>query len=177
MLKIKWYAPLIAVALFATLMFATQVTVQASPPHGFGQGQGREDIPNENDFHTAEWERFFFNYIFTSGPDHRVVLGQPTQFTGFVPVDVFTANFRSDAMVSLWPPSYGIFSGNIPTDPTSWFFTQPLNPNFAFNMAWDCPNTLALFDTLMQGVNAQNNASDPFSTNTGNGQWLPPTSI
>ena len=173
--KIKWYTPVLVLTLLFALTFATQVTAQAAPPHGFGTGQGREDIPNENDYHTAAWERFFFNYIFTSGTDHRYALGRPTSFNGPVPVDVFTANFRSDAMVSLWPPSYGVFSGFIPTDPTSWFFPQPQNPNFAFNMAWDSPDMLTFFDTLQMGVNSQPNSSSP--NNSGQGQFLPPTSI
>ena len=169
----KWFAPLIGVAVFIILMMASAVTVMAAPQHGFGTGQGRTDTVNENDYHTAAWERFWFNYHFVSGSDHRFELGRPTQFNGMVPVDVFTANFRSDAQVALRPPRYGIFSGQFHTPPANWFFQQPVNPNFRV-MEWDNPNIDPRFDTLGQGVNSNSSTGNQGG---GNGGFLPPTSI
>ena len=66
-----------------------------------------------------------FNYHFHSGANFRYDLGRPTTFTGNVPLNVFTANIRRDSNVALWPPSYGVFSGFIPTMPTNPLFPQP----------------------------------------------------
>ena len=172
-LSTKWFAPLIGVAVFLVLMMASAVTVMAAPQHGFGRDPGRIDTVNENDFHTNQWDRFSFNYRFVSGPDHRFELGRPTQFNGMVPVDVFTSNFRSDAQVSLRPPSYGIFSGQFHTPPANRFMQQPVNPNFRMT-EWENPNIDPRFDTLGQGVNSNGNQSNQSS---GSGGFLPPTSI
>jgi len=177
-ISINWLAPVVGAFLFVILMLATHATAQAAPPHGFGQGQGRTDTVNENDFHTASWERFSFNYHFVSGPDHRFELGRPTQFNGFVPVDIFTANFRSDAHVSLRPPAYGIFSAHIQTAPVNHLFPQPVNPHFWPMNLWDDPNVDPRFDTLRQGVNAPQTSSSHTTTQTvDTGGFLPPTSI
>jgi len=164
--------------LWLLLMLATSVTVYAAPQHGFGTGQGRTDTVNENDFHTAAWDRFSFNYQFTSGSDHRFELGRPTTFNGFVPVDVHTVNIRRDANVSLRPPSYGIFSGHFPTEPSNRFFPQPVNPHFHQPMHMHSPNLDPRFDTLQQGVNAQP-IGNPMNMhqNVSGGEFLPSTSI
>ena len=169
---------IVTVGLFLILMLVQSITVQAAPQHGFGQGQGRTDTVNENDFHTAAWDRFSFNYQFTSGSDHRFELGRPTTFNSFVPVDVFSVNMRRDANVSLRPPSYGTFSGNFPTEPTSRFFPQPVNPHFHQPFMQGNSNLDPRFDTLQQGVNAQP-IGNPMNMqqNVNTGEFLPPTSL
>ena len=164
--------------LWLALMLAMSVTAYAAPQHGFGRGQGRTDTVNENDFHTAAWERFSFNYQFTSGSDHRFELGRPTTWGGFVPVDVHSANIRRDANVSLRPPSYGIFSGHFPTEPSNRFFPQPVNPHFHQPQHLHNPNLNPRFDTLQQGVNVQP-IGNPINIhqNVSGGEFLPPTSI
>ena len=177
-LKINWLAPVLAAIVFIALMFATQITAHASPQHGFGQGQGRTDTINENDFHTSAWDRFSFNYEFTSGNDHRFELGRPTTFSGFVPVDVFTVNMRRDANVSLRPPRYGVFSGNFPTEPSNLFFQQPVNPHFHSAFTLNDPNLHPAFDTLQMGTNAQPIGSPMnMQQNVTTEGFLPPTSI
>jgi len=174
----KTLAPVVGAFIVAVLIIATPLTIFAAPQHSFGQGQGRTDTINENDFHTAAWERFSFNYHFVSGTDHRFELGRPTQFNGFVPVDVFTANFRRDANVSLRPPAYGIFSGHIPTMPSNHLFPQPLSPNFGAMNFWNDPNVNPRFDTLQQGVNAEPIGSPMgIQQGTNSGGFLPPTSV
>ena len=178
---------IVVVAVFLILAAMQSVEAQAAPQHGFGQGQGRTDTINENDFHTAAWDRFSHNYQFTSGSDHRFDLGRPTQFNGFVPVDVFSVNVRRDANVSLQPPRYGIFSGHIPTHPVSDFFPQPVNPNFHQPFMIQSTQLDPRFDTLQQGVNFQpvgnpmniHTTGAPATTNasTDSGGFLPPTSI
>ena len=176
--KNKLIAPILAAMVFIALMFATQLTTHAAPQHGFGQGQGRTDTVNEQDYHTAAWERFMYNYQFTSGSDHRFELGRPTSFNGFVPVDVNMVNMRRDANVSLRPPRYGVFSGNIPTEPSNLFFQQPVNPHFHQAFQWQDPNLNPHFDSLRMGANAQP-IGNPMNMhqNVTTGEFLPPTSI
>ena len=174
---------LLAVVTFFVLILATQVSIQAAPQHSFGAGQGRTATVSENDWHTAEWERFWFNYHFVSGSDHRFELGQPTSFNGAVPFCPFSVNMRRDAQVSFQPPSYGIFSGNFPTPQSNQFFHQPVNPHFHQPNHWQNAMLDPRFDTLQQGVNAQpfgNSMNVQTSTqqnNNNSGGFLPPTSI
>ena len=116
---------------------------------------------------TPPWERFHQNYHFTaSGFD----LGRPTTFEGFVPADVFTVNVRRDANVALRPPSYGIGSGYIPTDPFSWLFSQPHTLDYWGN--FDGVNLPLI--TLQQGANSQPTVN---FQSVGTGEFLPPTSL
>ena len=169
--------PVIVAVVLLILAPVPTITVQAAPQFGFGQGQGRTDTINENDFHTAAWDRFSSNYQFTSGSDHRFELGRPTTFNGFVPVDVFTVNIRRDANVSLRPPSYGVFSGQFAAEPTSRFFSQPVNPHFHQALMPESPNMDMRFDTLGLGVNASVTSNHLNIHNTNTGEFLPPTSI
>jgi len=174
----KLIAVILGAAICFILLMAASTTVYAAPQHGFGQSLSRQDTVNEQDFHTSQWERFNFNYQFTSGSDHRFELGRPTTFNGFVPVDVFTVNMRRDAQVSLWPPSYGIFSGIIPTTPSNHLFPQPVNPHFHQGFQLQDPNLSPRHDTLQHGVNAQPLGNPMnFQQNVSTGEFLPPTSV
>ena len=177
-LNIKYFAPVFGAIIFVILTMAGAQNVQAAPEYGFGRDQGRIDTVNENDFHTSQWDRFSHNYQFSSGSDHRFELGRPTTFNGFVPVDVLTVNMRRDANVSLRPPSYGIFSGHVPTEPSNRLFPQPVNPHFHQAFVIESPNVDPRFDTLRQGTNAEP-IGNPMNMhqNVGTGEFLPPTSI
>lgn len=124
---------------------------------------------------TPPWERLNYSYHFTPAMDYRAELGQPTSFSGIVPTDVFTANVRVDANVALQPPSYGIFSGVIPTLPFSTLFPQPTNFWGGFG-AGDL-NTIAQFDTMQMGVNSQPLGHSINIQNVDGGGFLPPTSL
>jgi hypothetical protein len=169
---------LAGVLLWIVLMLVNPVAVDAAPQHGFGRDSGRIQPILENDFHTNQWERFHPSYHFTSGMNYRYDLGQPTAFSGFVPVNVYSVNFRRDANVSLRPPSYGTFSGIFPTDPSNRFFPQPVNPNFHMPIELTDPNAISHFDTLQMGVNSQptGNPMD-FQQNVTTGEFLAPTSM
>lgn len=91
--------------------------------HGFGRAQGRSQPININDFHTDVWERFAFNYQFSSGPDYRMVLGRPTQ-TDIVPFNPDMQNVRRNAGAAFNPPSYGFFSGAFATERSNIFAIQ-----------------------------------------------------
>jgi len=166
-----------AIVLCFAAILSTPLTTLAAPQYGFGQGQGRTDTINENDFHTDSWERFWFNYFFTSGMNYRFDLGTPTSFTGFVPVDVYSVNVRRDANTSSLPPQYGIFSGFFPTNPSNIFFPPMPNPAFFTALLLENPDMIPLFDTLFMGVNAPPVENPLNMNNVGSGNFLPPTSI
>ena len=167
-----------AVMLAALMMFAAQLSVNAAPQHGFGTDQGCTGAVNANDFHTASWERFSFQYRFTSGASHSVTLGRPTTFHGFVPVDAFTVNIRRDANVSLRPPSYGIFSAQLPTTPANPLFAQPVNPSFSIPVEVLTPIAAPRVETVQQSVSSQPVSNTPSSfAPPPSGGFLPPTSI
>ena len=162
----------------------TPTTAQSAPPYGFGQGHGRTAPVNVNDYSSPVWERFRFNYTFTSGPNHRYELGRPTTFNGTVPQNVFTANVRRDSNVAFSPPAYGVFSGEVPTMPSNPLFPQPSNPHFLNPWETHNPNVISRFDTMQQGANLQPqgnpmnmfnvDSSGPNLSGTG---FLPSTSI
>ena len=165
----KRFIPVFAAVLVFAMMFATPLTAHAAiPQYGFGTGQGRTDTINVNDFHTAEWDRFTFNYDFVSGMVYRYDLGRPTTFDGFVPVDVYTANVRRDAQVSFRPPSYGVFSAVLPTEPSNLLFPQPVSPAYWRAFELENPNVIPAFDTLSHSSTV---------TAPSAGGFLPPTSI
>jgi len=173
------FIPLVfgAVLLFM-LVLAMQVTVNAAPQHGFGRDPGRRIAPiNINDHHTSQWDRFHQNYHFTSGMDYRFDLGRPTTFDSFVPVDVFSVNVRRDANVSLRPPSYGVFSGYVATDPSNRLFPQPVNPRFHQPNQLESSVVNPRFDTLQMGANADPIGNPMNMFNVGEPGALPSTSI
>jgi hypothetical protein len=176
---LKWCVQIfiLAFTFCVAMILFTPLETLASPQYSFGQGQGRTDTINVNDFHTASWERFSFNYSFTSGMEYRFDLGNPTSFMGFVPVDVYSVNVRRDANTSLQPPQYGIFSGFIPTNQSNFLFPQSQNPTLGSARLSENLDIIPWFDTLLTGVNASpvKNQINMFSV--GNGAFLPPTSI
>jgi len=176
-IKAKRIMPVLAAVLMVVMLFAMSVTVHAAPQYGFGMGEGRTDTINVNDFHTSAWDRFLFNYDFVSGMVYRYDLGSPTTFDGFVPTDVYTANVRRDAHVSLRPPSYGVFSGVFATEPSNLFFPQPVSPAFWRAFELENPNTIPVFDTLQMGVNARDMGNPMNMHNVGEWGVMANTSI
>jgi len=61
------------------------------------------------------------NYKFESGADSKSVFGKSTSSDEIVPVNQETTNIRRNKDASYFPPSYGIFSGEIPTSQTSLY--------------------------------------------------------
>ena len=106
-------------ALLASVVLLSVFTLPAyaaTNPHG--AGQGRIDSRNVNDYSTSNWDRMIFNYEFQSGPETRATFGVPTQASspGSNPLN---DNVRRNKDVAFLPPSYGVFSGEIPTDRSS----------------------------------------------------------
>ena len=62
---------------------------------------------------------YSYNYNFSSGADYGDALGRPTSTDALVQTDPMTENVRRNKDAAYNPPAYGVFSGNIPTDPSS----------------------------------------------------------
>jgi sortase A len=62
---------------------------------------------------------FAYNYNFSSGADYGETLGQPTSTDALVQSDPMSENIRRNKDAAYYPLSYGVFSGDIPTDQTS----------------------------------------------------------
>jgi sortase A len=61
------------------------------------------------------------NYQFASGADTKSIFGKSTSSDEIVPVNAETTNVRRNKDAAYFPPSYGIFSGEIPTDHSSLY--------------------------------------------------------
>ncbi|MDR1706015.1 MAG: class D sortase [Clostridiales bacterium] len=80
---------------------------------------------------TSNADLFEYNYQFNSGPDTGSTFGTPTE-TDAKGSNPLADNIRRNKDVALLPPGYGIYSGQIPTDPSS-----PLHPANPVTMAAD----------------------------------------
>ena len=72
-----------------------------------------------------------YNYSFESGVDYSDVLGSPTSTDNPVSPDPLDENTRRNKDAAYLPPPYGVFSGDIPTDPSSLYHDNysPYNNN------------------------------------------------
>jgi sortase A len=64
---------------------------------------------------------YAYNYDFGSGPDSREAFGKPTSSDEPVSPAPVSENIRRNKDAAYNPPPYGIFSGDIPTDPSSLY--------------------------------------------------------
>ena len=175
---IKIIAPIaVGFGVFLIMLMSQSITAHAAPQYGFGTEQGRTDTVNANDYHTNSWDRFNHNYQFESGGNFRYDLGNPTTFNGFVQNDVYTANVRRDKNVTVVPPRYGVFSGNVQTQPSNYLFQQPVNPAYANTYPQADPNVIPKYDTLQMGVNAPNVGNPMNMHSVGQQGVLPSTSV
>jgi len=132
---------------------------------------GRPNAINLNDFHTDIWDRFVFNYTFTSGPDFRHVLGSPTYVSASqVRRDPAGMNVRRDKNVAYTPLPYGIFSAIVDTYISNPYFASWVNEQGGLPFVLENPHRIPYFDTLMLGINMFNISQEQES-------FLPPTSI
>ena len=66
-------------------------------------------------------ELFTYSYAFESGAGTLGDFGTATPFTSAVAIDHEQENVRRNKDVTFYPPSYGVFGGDIPTERTSLF--------------------------------------------------------
>lgn len=64
---------------------------------------------------------FANNYNFSSGSDYSDTLGKSTSTDALVQTDPMNENVRRNKDAAYTPPTYGVFSGDIPTNPTSLY--------------------------------------------------------
>jgi sortase A len=65
-----------------------------------------------------------FNYEFNTGADTLSGFGKSTSNDAFVPVNPMNENTRRNKDAAFLPPPYGVFSGYIPTDPSSLYHSN-----------------------------------------------------
>jgi sortase A len=113
-----------------------------------------------------------YNYSFSSGADYGESLGAPTSTDALVQTDPMSENRRRNKDAAYTPPSYGVFSGDIPTAPSSLYHdnSMPYSGNTG--------NTGAAAYGASTAGNADNTGGS-VSPMTGSdyGGMLPPTSI
>jgi sortase A len=63
----------------------------------------------------------YYNYEFGSGPDSRETFGKATSTDEPISTDPMSENVRRNKDAAYNPPPYGIFSGDIPTGPSSLY--------------------------------------------------------
>lgn len=113
-----------------------------------------------------------YNYSFESGVDYAETLGKSTSTDNIVSPDPSAENVRRNKDAAYSPPSYGIFSGDIPTDPSSLYHdnSKP-NSGTSGNTSNSAYGTGTAGDT--------NTADGSVSPDTGSdyGGMLPSTSL
>ncbi len=181
MRKRKFKLAALVISVFMLLLFAMPAAVfantGAAPYYGFGTTNGRTDTVNVNDYSTDSWNRFSFNYKYSSGSDYRYELGKPTTYTGQVQANIYNVNIRRDKNVSFAPPSYGVFSGNVATQQTNYLFKKPVNPAYAAFYPQADPSAIPVYDTLQMGANAPTRGNQMNIYNVGETAVLPSTSV
>ena len=66
-----------------------------------------------------------FNYSFSSGADYGGLFAKSTSTDALVQTDPMSENVRRNKDTAYNPPPYGMFSGDIPTDPSSPYHSNP----------------------------------------------------
>lgn len=64
---------------------------------------------------------YAYNYSFETGADNSSFFGESTSIDTSVSVNAETENIRRNKDAAYYPPAYGIFSGDIPTDQISLY--------------------------------------------------------
>ena len=76
------------------------------------------------------------NYAFESGGESMNSFGNATSTDLPIVPDPLTENTRRNKDAALFPPSYGVFSGDIPTDATSLYHDNLRQSGFGEGGAW-----------------------------------------
>lgn len=112
---------------------------------------------------------YAYEYSFESGADTKSTFGSSTSNDDPVPVNPETTNIRRNKDAAYFPPSYGVFSGDIPTDPTSPYHNNDLNQSMGTSSSWS------------GGISGSSNGAVGISNYAGDSnlpdQMLPSTSI
>ena len=113
-----------------------------------------------------------YNYNFSSGADYGDALGKPTSTDNLVSPDPMTENVRRNKDAAYFPPPYGVFSGNIPTDPSSLYHdNSPPHSGYTGN-----PSPSAYSANTASDIDSAGGSVSP-NTGTDYGGLLPPTTV
>lgn len=117
---------------------------------------------------------FAYNYNFSSGVDYNDTLGKSTSTDALVQTDPMTENTRRNKDAAFYPPSYGVFSGDIPTDPSSLY-----HDNSKPNSGTTGNPSINVSYSSNTSVNTSAETGGSVSPLTGSdyGGMLPPTSM
>lgn len=150
--------------LLAVLMIFNICAVNVFAANGQGSVPSRTDTVNVNDYSTDNWMRFTFNYGFESGPDTKDTFGVPTQ-TDAAAYNPELENVRRNKDAAFLPPSYGVFSGEIPTNPSSLYHSN-VKPDYAGNIT-NYSNTINSYGgTLSSSASSMSDTGMLASTST-----------
>jgi sortase A len=130
------------------LMLINISAVNVFGANGNGSVPSRADTVNINDYSTDNWDRFEYNYEFESGADTKETFGVPTQ-TDKAAYNPELENIRRNKDVALFPPGYGVFSGDIPTEASS-----PYHSNVKPDYAGDITNYSSSVDSYYGNLSA-----------------------
>jgi len=125
--------------LLAALIISNFGTVNVLAANGQGSVSSRTDTVNVNDYSTDNWDRFEYNYQFESGSETNEDFGIPTQ-TDAAARNTELENIRRNKDASYLPPSYGVFSGEIPTEQSSPYHSN-VKPDYAANVTYSSSST------------------------------------
>ena len=70
------------------------------------------------------------SYSFGSGPDSGTTFGKPSGYDEPARIDPLSTNERRDKNAAYLPPLYGVFSGDIPTNPSSLYHDNAVSDGY-----------------------------------------------
>ena len=116
------------------------------------------------------------DYEFSSGADTRETFGKPTGYDEPVHGDPLAVNQRRNKDAAFLPPSYGFFSGDFPTGPSSLYHDNSVSGGYTQirGMEPDGAYNLASADTAYAGAYASGSSSVEISYSDAPG--VPPAS-
>jgi len=122
---------------------------------------------------------FAYNYTFSSGADSKTTFDKSTQSGDFTVINPYE-NVRNNKDAAYSPPPYGIFSGDIPTDPSSLYHTadKPSTVTTTSNVTYSSYTSSSNSDTTANLPDISAFSSDEMLASTsvysdGNAKILP----
>jgi len=113
-----------------------------------------------------------YNYTFSSGADSGEVFGNSTSIDDPVTPDPMTENTRRNKDAAYFPPPYGIFSGYIPTDPSS-----PYHDNSTIYSGYSGNGSIIITDLPLFPEHGAAPVQLPGTGGLDYGGMLPPTPV
>lgn len=84
---------------------------------------------------------YAYEYSFESGADSKNIFGNPTSNNELVPINSELTNVRRNKDAAHFPPAYGVFSGEIPTNSTSLYHNNTFTNSYQTNISSSSNNS------------------------------------